>query len=134
MGTDTALFSTPFGAQGRSLVVDLSVNMASARQLRNLLKIRNVVNSSLSSMRNESVTLPQVASGQAPSQLEITPSTQTSALVLSSDSPVRLILVTSNGSLNLGEQTLFVFTSGIVSLTLINDQNLNACNVNLILI
>lgn len=134
MSVNTDTFSAPFGQQSRSLIIDLVANLASARMLRNVLKVRNIVTSSLSIMRNEVITLPQVASTAAPSQVVISPETQTSGMVLSSDTPVRLILVNNAGTLDLGQNTMAVLTSGIVSLTIINDQNLNAANVNLILV
>lgn len=119
--------ANPVETLTKSIVLDLKCSVASARMLRNLLATRVGLRSPSNTYVNTSFTLTSA-----------TPYTHTlpasaTGLVLVSNRKVQLTVTNANGTLNLGEGTMFVFTS---NLTLVSVANLQfadgAAEVNLI--
>lgn len=120
----------PTNSQGKTLVVDLSCFIAGARTTRNVLKTRNTAQNQNGSFMQQSFELLQAGTGQAPTQMVVTAPANNVATIVSSDMPVHIIVTTNNGTLDLGQNTLFILTNPIVSLKFINDSNIGTTNIN----
>ncbi len=117
----------------KTLVVDLSCFIASAMKTRNVLRVRATAQND-GQLSQISYTLKQTNAPAAPTQATIPAPAGNVATVLSSNTPVHLIVTTPNGTLDMGQNTLFVITSPIVSIKAINDQNIADADLNCIII
>ncbi len=129
--TAADLFASPAGQTSQSLILDLACTLASARRMRNVLKTRNVATSAVPVLQDQVFVLPQTTGG-APSSQTVKAAAGGTCVVVSADTPVHLVLTNSNGTLDLGQNTMFVLTSGFVSLSVTNDQNTGDATVNCI--
>jgi hypothetical protein len=126
--------SAPWATVDRTLYVDLKAFLASVRTNRNVLSTRIAVKSKTNVAVDQTFLLPQVASGQLPAEYKYEAIPDNQMTIVSANRPVHLMLTTPNGILDLGQQTLFVITSTIISLTFKNVENAGNAEVNLILV
>jgi hypothetical protein len=118
----------------KTLLVDLSCNIASANRVRNVLKVRAESSNYTGTVSDQQFVLLQTAAGTTPSSNTIVAPTGNSSVIVSSDSPVHLLVTTSVGTYDFGQNTLFVLTSPIVSVQVINDLNYSNVNVACLII
>ena len=124
------LFASPTGQISQSLILDLACTIASSRRMRSVLKTRNVATSAVPMLQDQVFVLPQAQASQANSTQKLVAPAGNVCVVVSSDTPVHLVLTNSNGTLDLGQNTMFVLTGGFVSLEVTNDQNVADATVN----
>ncbi len=124
----------PQTTQTKTLVVDLDCFIAGTRTTRNVLRTRNTAQNTNGNFFQQGFSLAQVASNTPPAQLIIPAPSGNEATIVSADSAVHLILQTTTGTLDLGQNTLFALSSPIVSLTFINDLNIGNVNINCIIV
>lgn len=124
----------PWAYVDKTLIVDLNVYLASVRQTRNILSTRNAVKSQSNIHEESSFILPKVADGVAPTEYEHTFKSGNLTVIFESNRPVRLIAKNTNGTIDLGLTTLFVLTSSLISLKMVNEKNEGNAEVNLIAI
>ncbi len=124
----------PYSSIGKTLIMDLSCNLASRDMARNIMRVRATSSNGTGLVLDQQFTLTQSASGQAFSTTTIEAPSGNAATVVSADNQVHVVLVTATGTLDMGENTIFVITSPIVSVQVINDLNIANVNVACLII
>lgn len=124
--------TSPWSSVDKTLFVDLKVNLASTRQTRNILAARGAARSKSNIHSERSFVLSQVATGLPASEFTVDCDADNMFTVVSSDRPVRLIVTTPNGRLDVGQITMFVLTSQVVKLEFANTANAGNAEVNLV--
>lgn len=126
--------STPWATIDKGMYIDLSVYLASVRLQRNVLDTRAVVKSKTNIITDSNFVLPKVNTGEVYSSLSVPVAANNSCTVMNANRPVNITLHTKNGSLDLGKQSLFVYSDSIVSIEFTNTDNIGNIEVNLIIV
>lgn len=128
------MVAAPWSTVDKTLYVDIKAYLASVRLNRNVLSARVAVKSKTNVATDQTFLLPQTSNDQANSSYVYTAVPDNATTVVSSNRPVHLVLTTPNGVLDLGQQTLFIFSGPIISVGFTNSQNVGPAEVNLIVV
>jgi hypothetical protein len=124
--------AAPWTTVDRGLYVDIKAYLASVKYNRNVLSTRLAVKSKTNVAKDESFVLPRAAKNQANTSYEFRATPLTQMCIISSNRAVNIVLVRETGELDLGQQTLFIISSPIISVRFTNTENLGDAEINLI--
>ena len=126
--------ASPWSTVDKVMYVDVKCYLSSVRASRNVLSTRNSARSINNVATDQTFVLPVTSTELPASQREFVADPGNVMTVISSNRPVHAILVRESGMLDLGQITMFVISSSIVSIKFINDQKLGDTEVNLVVV
>jgi hypothetical protein len=120
---------------GKTLVLDLACSVATSRYIRNVMNVRAAVQNPSGGFLDQQVELTVAPSGGPISTEVLVAPSGNAVTVVSSDSPVHiLVTLPSNEQVDLGLNTLFIVTTSILNITLLNTLNLKATSISCIIV
>jgi hypothetical protein len=126
--------AAPWATVDRTLYVDVKAYLASVKYNRNVLSTRVGVKSKNNVALDQTFLLPKAGRQQANTAYEYRAVPNNQMVIVSSNRPVRIILTRESGVLDLGLQTILILSSPIISLNIMNTENIGDAEVNLIVV
>jgi hypothetical protein len=126
--------AAPWATVDRTLYVDVKAYLASVKYNRNVLSTRVGVKSKNNVALDQTFLLPKAGRQQANNAYEYRAVPNNQMVIVSSNRPVRIILTRESGVLDLGLQTILILSSPIISLNIMNTENIGDAEVNLIVV
>jgi hypothetical protein len=124
--------ASPWATASKVLYVDLKCFLASVRSNRNVLSARNSARSINNVVLDQTFKLPATGTSVADATYTYTAAGGNVMTVINANRPVRAVITTANGTLDLGQITMFVLSSPIISVVFTNDLNEGDVEINLI--
>ena len=126
--------AAPWATVDRTLYVDVKAYLASVKYNRNVLSTRVGAKSKNNVALDQTFLLPAAGHQQANNAYEYRAVPNNQMVIVSSNRPVRIILTRESGVLDLGLQTILILSSPIISLNIMNTENIGDAEVNLIVV
>lgn len=121
----------PWKTLDKALIVDLKAYLASERFTRNVLTARVAARSESGILKEEVFILSKPVNG-VPVYRDFDPAPSNIALIVASNYPVEIQITNNSGTLNLGQNTLFMVTAGVVKMRVSNTQGLGDAEINIL--
>lgn len=126
--------AAPWQSVDRALYIDVNAYLASVRMNRNVLSARVGMRSANNIVTDQTFILTRSDKHRADAYYEVAAKAGNVSTVLASNRPVHVVLKRESGELDMGEQTLLIVTSPIVSLKVTNRQTDGDAEINLIMV